>query len=169
MVSLFILVCSASIFWATQVVSQTCSNFGVFNGSSCVCPPGFGGANCSSLACGGNIFQGSSRNVISTSPGNLTSSSCGCEAGWTGTGCNVCQSSNACQNGYGSSSIGQSSTVNGIGTQGPGQSGSNVGVNNTLVCNTAQRVWAAGEMSCSVTVCRYHTIWVWNLYSSLPE
>lgn len=126
------------------VRAQDCQNFGAANGSTCICPPGFGGADCSSTACGGTIFQGSSRQTVASSPqGNLTSSGCACEPGWTGTGCNVCQTSTACQSGY--SSISSPSTGNGL-------EGSGFGGNSTLVCNAAPKVWAAGEMSCSVNV-----------------
>lgn len=131
------------IFFAA-VHAQSCQNFGAANGSTCLCPPGFGGADCSSTACGGTIFQGSSRQTVASSPqGNLTASGCACESGWTGTGCNVCQTSTACQNGYSSSSA--YNAENGL-------NGSGFGGNSTLVCNTVSKVWAAGEMSCSVKV-----------------
>ena len=143
------------------VVAQSCDNLGVASGTSCFCPPGFGGANCSSVACGGNIFQGSSRKTIGPSQGNLTASGCTCDNGWTGLGCNVCQTASACQSGYGSTSSGQSSSATGNGN---GVTGSDVGQNDTLVCNTASRVWAAGEMSCAVVV-RYLTPWVFRILS----
>ena len=125
----------------TLVLAQSCQNYGLPQGSSCLCPPGFGGSDCSSPACGGTIFQGSSR---TTTPalGNLTSSGCTCQDGWTGVGCDVCTSSAACQSGY----VAQNPTG------GNGVTGSDVGQNTTMICNTAARVWAAGQMSCSVIV-----------------
>ncbi|KAI0042833.1 hypothetical protein FA95DRAFT_513015 [Auriscalpium vulgare] len=121
-----------------------CENYGVptTGSASCSCPPGFGGPTCSSPACGGDIFQDEQRPLVSgastTALANVTSSGCACEAGWTGVGCNVCQSPTVCQ-----------SAFNAAGGSTPGVSDS--GLNNTLTCNTASRVWAAGEMSCDVS------------------
>ena len=133
------------------VHAQTCENYGVLNGTSCVCPVGFGGSTCSQLGCGGTIFQGSQRKLTSNSTGsfaNLTASSCQCDSGWTGTGCNVCQNANACQTGF--AAVGQpaidSSSING--SQG----------NETLVCNTQARVYASSQMSCQVKVCSFFLI-----------
>ena len=121
--------------------AQNCENYGIPNGSNCSCPTGFGDPTCSSIACGGTIFQGSGRPLASASSGfaNLTSAGCSCQSGWTGTGCNVCTSSSSCQSAFApfdpSSSLGSQST------------------GNSLVCNTAPRVYAAGQMSCDVHVC----------------
>jgi hypothetical protein len=135
-----------TLFFVLLVHAQTCENYGLPNGTSCVCPTGFGGSTCSQLGCGGTIFQGSQRSLTpSTATGsfaNLTASSCQCESGWTGTGCNVCQTAKACQSGF--AAVGQvtadSSTIDG--PQG----------NTTLVCNTQARVWASSQMSCQVNV-----------------
>ena len=126
---------------STLVLAQSCQNYGISQGSSCLCPPGFGGSDCSSPACGGTMFQGSSRRVA-PAPGNLTSAGCSCQDGWVGVGCDVCTSASACQSGY----VAQNPN------SGNGVTGSDVGQNNTMVCNTSPRVWAAGEMSCSVIV-----------------
>lgn len=122
-------------------MSTSCENYGIPNGTACACPPGFGGATCSQPACGGNIFQGSGRSLASGSPfANLTS--CSCDDGWTGTGCSVCQSAKACQAGF-------SAALNGTFGVLPG---SDPAANETLTCNVAPRVYAAGEMSCQVQV-----------------
>ncbi|KAL1754144.1 hypothetical protein FB107DRAFT_216275 [Schizophyllum commune] len=123
-------------------IAQTCENYGVQNGSSCACPVGFGGESCSDMACGGTIFDGAQRSLTTHRSGafaNLTASDCSCEDGWTGTGCNVCQISSACQawNGASSSSSSLSDTTSSI-------------QNSTLVCNTAPRVYASSQMSCDV-------------------
>ena len=119
---------------------MSCDNYGVPNGTHCACPPGFGGSNCSQPACGGTIFQGSKRPLASGSPSaNLTS--CACEDGWTGTGCSVCRTAQACQSGF-ASVVGNSSSLSGVAS----------GQNDTLTCNVAARVFAAGEMSCFVQV-----------------
>ncbi|KAK7688928.1 hypothetical protein QCA50_007619 [Cerrena zonata] len=128
-----------------------CANYGSQNGSSCACPVGFGGSTCSQPACGGNIFQGTSRSLTPLSNGsngtsfaNLTAAGCSCEDGWTGTGCNVCQTAQACQSGF--SSVSQVSA----GSLPLGASPVPTGQNSTLVCNNAPKVYAAGEMSCQV-------------------
>lgn len=131
---------------------STCENYGEPSGSSCSCPPGFGGSTCSSPACGGNIFQGTNRSIIpdasATSFGNLTLSGCSCQDGWTGTGCNVCKSATSCQSAYtsvnGTSSSSSSSGIDGV-------DGSSV-LNGTLTCNSEPQIYAAGEMSCQVVV-----------------
>ncbi len=123
-------------------MSVSCENYGTPNGTTCACPPGFGGSTCSQPACGGTIFQGSGRSLANGSPSaNLTSSGCSCDDGWTGTGCNVCQTAKACQSGF-ASVRGSAGSLTGADT----------GQNNTIVCNAAPRVYAAGEMSCNVQV-----------------
>ncbi|SJL04963.1 related to ADP1-ABC transporter [Armillaria ostoyae] len=127
-------------------VAQSCENAGVVNGSSCDCPTGFGGSNCSQPACGGSIFQGTDRSLTpinSNGFANLTAAGCSCQNGWTGTGCNVCQTASACASGYSSSTSGSSTSSSGL-------TGLNDGQNRTLVCNNSPRVWAAGQLSCNV-------------------
>lgn len=136
------------LFFLVVVKAQTCENYGFQNGSTCACPTGFGGETCSQPACGGNIFESSQRRLtpVSNNIANLTQAGCSCEDGWTGTGCNVCQSSNACQAAYASSGHAPSSSDMVTGSQGA--------QNNTLTCNTSPRVWAGSQMSCSVDVCK---------------
>ncbi|EKM56050.1 uncharacterized protein PHACADRAFT_122183 [Phanerochaete carnosa HHB-10118-sp] len=125
--------------------SSNCLNFGVANGTSCACPVGFGGPTCGQPACGGNIFQGSSRPLapISGNLANLSAASCSCEDGWTGVGCNVCQTAKACQAAFASvspqGSISSSADL-----------GASTGLNDTLTCNSQATVYTAGEMSCQV-------------------
>ncbi|PCH38575.1 ABC transporter [Wolfiporia cocos MD-104 SS10] len=120
---------------------SSCDNYGVLHGSLCDCPTGFGGANCSQPACGGNIFEGSGRALAPFSGGafaNLTD--CTCESGWTGTGCNVCKTASVCQSAYTSSGHNSSSISSGLTN----------GQNDTLTCNADSRVYAAGQISCDV-------------------
>lgn len=138
-----------------QVAAQntTCENDGILsgNGSSCDCQPGFGGPTCSLPACGGDIFQGTNRTIVGQpstpgTPANLTANSCSCEDGWSGFGCNVCQSASACQAGFARVNGGSSNQTSLTGVD-PDQV-----QNGTLVCNTSPRVWAVGELSCNVIV-----------------
>lgn len=132
----------------SYVRAQTCQNYGVVNGTSCACPVGFGGQDCSEPACGGTLFQGSSRKTVagssSASLANTTASECPCQDGWTGQGCNVCQSASACSSGYTSVS---GTNVNSV-------SGQATGENTTLTCNSRAVVYASGQMSCQVNVSR---------------
>ena len=127
---------------AALLRAQVCENYGTPNGSSCLCPVGFGGALCSQPGCGGTIFQGSNRPLVPVSSqlANLTAASCSCSSGWTGVGCNVCQTANACQTGFSSAGLSPSSSLDS-------------GGNDTMVCNTQSRTYASSQMSCSVEVC----------------
>ncbi|KAJ7460877.1 hypothetical protein B0H11DRAFT_2057212 [Mycena galericulata] len=119
----------------------SCDNYGVQNGSACLCPPGFGGSTCASPGCGGDIFQ-SGRTLAPQQGAFPNITTCTCESGWGGTGCNVCQSSSACQTAY-SASGNAPSTAQSV-------TGSEAGENSTLTCNSAARVYAASQMSCQV-------------------
>ncbi|TFK34870.1 hypothetical protein BDQ12DRAFT_635810 [Crucibulum laeve] len=134
-----------TLLFVALVLGQACENYGIQGGSNCSCPTGFGGSSCSQPACGGNIFQGTQRALTPVSSGsfaNLTAAGCSCQDGWTGTGCNVCQNSNACQSAYSASGHSSSDSSSIAGAQN--------GQNNSLTCNTAARVWASGQMSCQV-------------------
>lgn len=147
MSSLLYLLLGAALFSGAS--AQSCENYGTPNGSSCACPPGFGGSTCSTPGCGGDIFQGAQRPLAqqsSTSGGssfaNLTASGCSCESGWGGFGCNVCQSASACQSAFTSAGGSTASTADSLtGSQ-----------NTTLTCNTSPQVHAANQMSCNVIV-----------------
>ncbi len=130
-------------FLVLYVYAQSCDNYGTPNGSTCACPTGFGGSTCAQPGCGGTIFQGSQRSLapLGGSFANLTASNCSCEAGWTGTGCNVCQTANACQTAFSAvATVAASASIQSTG-------------NDTMVCNTEARVWASSQMSCNVQVC----------------
>lgn len=136
----------------TTGFAQSCENYGTTNGTTCICPPGFGGPTCSSPGCGGDIFQGLHRATAqqtSASGGstfaNLTASSCSCESGWGGFGCNVCQNAPACQSAFTSAGGGSTSAADGL-------TGGVDGQNSTLTCSNGPRVWTAGQMSCNVVV-----------------
>lgn len=126
--------------------TPVCENYGTQNGTSCACPPGFGGSTCSQTSCTGNIFQGVQRPLVQDSV-NLTSSECACENGWNGTGCNVCTSASVCQGAIGSSTSAVASAQN-----------------STLTCNTSPRVYSSGQLSCKVLVsqpclpCRFRLV-----------
>ena len=66
---------------------QQFANCSSSNGK-CVCPPGFGGDDCSEPLCG-SLADGKNR-----SP--RQGDSCDCKDGWEGVNCNVCTSDDAC-------------------------------------------------------------------------
>jgi len=146
--SLFI---ALTLLLPTVASAQSCQNYGTQNGSVCACPPGFGGNTCSQPSCGGNLFQGLNRTLVpaplnnSTFP-NTTSAGCSCQAGWIGTGCNVCQTTNACQIAYAAATGTNGTSASSVASSGQ------TGQNDTMVCNTKPQVYAAGEMSCDVIV-----------------
>ncbi|KAH7107281.1 hypothetical protein BKA62DRAFT_128070 [Auriculariales sp. MPI-PUGE-AT-0066] len=125
----------------SKVRAQSCDNGGAANGTSCACPPGFGGSDCALPSCGGNLFQGTQRTYQQPDNGQQYAniSSCACQDGWSGVGCNVCQSQNACVTGY-----------NGVFGQQSSDPSSNSGLNTTMTCNTTPRVYSAGQLSCNV-------------------
>ncbi|KAF8191529.1 ABC transporter [Mycena galopus ATCC 62051] len=122
------------------LVDAQCANYAPQNGSSCDCPIGFGDTTCATPTCGGDIFQGSHRALAPS--GNASDSSCSCEAGWGGLGCNVCTTSSACQTAYSASGNAPSTAQSVAGVQS--------GQNSTLTCSSSPRVFAAGQMSCQV-------------------
>ncbi|KAG8217094.1 hypothetical protein J3R82DRAFT_5121 [Butyriboletus roseoflavus] len=134
-------------FFVSITTAQSCTNYGISSASGgCLCPPGFGGSNCSQPGCGGTIFDGSNRSLAPSSDAsggfpNLTSSGCSCTSGWRGEGCNVCTTASACQAAY--------AAVSGNASSGAATAQAS-GLNETMVCNTSPVVWAAGELSCQV-------------------
>ncbi|EJD46146.1 hypothetical protein AURDEDRAFT_113810 [Auricularia subglabra TFB-10046 SS5] len=133
---------SALALVAATAAAQQCDNGGTVNGAACACPPGFGGTDCALPACGGNLFEGAQRTLQQPPSGkpyaNITG--CGCQAGWTGEGCNVCTAASACNSAY-NDAFGPPTTAD-LPT-GPG-------TNNTMTCSTQPRVYAAGMLSCDV-------------------
>lgn len=139
---------SGILLLAVFAEAQTCENYGFVNGSSCACPTGFGGATCNEPPCGGTIFEGTSRSLATVAVGstfaNMTASGCTCEDGWTGTGCNVCLTANACQTAYSASGYSPSSA--------DALTASEEGLNSTMVCSNVPQVYASSQMSCDVNV-----------------
>ncbi|KAG8788268.1 hypothetical protein FRC16_001422, partial [Serendipita sp. 398] len=121
-------------------VKAQCDNYGVQNGTVCDCPPGVGGPQCEFPTCGGTLFD-VNRPVSRPQDGHLygNSSSCTCPDGWTGFGCNVCQSSSSCSSAYTANFGSQTSTVGGQGLS-----------DGAITCSKSLRVYGVGQMSCSV-------------------
>ncbi|EYE99659.1 putative ATP-dependent permease ADP1 [Aspergillus ruber CBS 135680] len=72
-----------------QLDAFQCSQFAACDGStgSCICPPGFGGLDCSEPVCGS--LADSNRPL-------RKDKYCKCDDGWGGINCNVCQTDDAC-------------------------------------------------------------------------
>ncbi|KAM0788368.1 hypothetical protein ACM66B_001508 [Microbotryomycetes sp. NB124-2] len=67
-----------------------CINTGKCNdyNGQCICPPGFGGEDCSEPLCG-SLADGNDRYP-------REGDQCKCDQGWTGLNCNVCETDEAC-------------------------------------------------------------------------
>lgn len=116
---------------------QDCLNYGIPTGFSCQCPPQFGGTLCDSLTCGNPLQSPVDRPVLAG-----TSCEGQCQAGFSGVGCNVCTTAQACSAAPGSgqatltpdASSGIASTLD----------------NSTIVCNTSPYVYTQGFVDCNV-------------------
>ncbi|PVG02198.1 hypothetical protein CPB86DRAFT_751576 [Serendipita vermifera] len=131
------------ILWSTVTLNvlAACDNYGVDNGTACACPPGVGGTDCSLPTCGGTLYDGPSRQTVQPQNGALYGnlSSCACPDGWGGVGCNVCKSASACSSAY-TSHFGSSLPT----------AGTSPNAASDITCSTTPRVYAVGQMSCSV-------------------
>ncbi|WWC70728.1 uncharacterized protein I206_104679 [Kwoniella pini CBS 10737] len=126
---------------SSSVSAQTCMNYGTSSttGSSCICPPGFNvpSSDCNLPTCGGNLY-----NPQQAAPGGTGGfgnvSECACDDGWTGPGCTVCQSSQAC-----TSSLNRYlNSSNSLSSSG--------GLNTSLTCSNTPAVYSSSQLSCSV-------------------
>lgn len=72
-----------------QLDAFKCAQFAACDGStgSCVCPPGFGGLDCSEPVCG---------SLANPNRPMRHDKYCNCDDGWDGINCNVCQTNDAC-------------------------------------------------------------------------
>ncbi|KAI9240579.1 MAG: hypothetical protein BYD32DRAFT_391687 [Podila humilis] len=69
-----------------------CLNNGECTGQTCTCMPGFGGSDCSLLACGSPLIDPSQRATVPAG-GSCTQ----CDDGFGGFNCNICETDAACQ------------------------------------------------------------------------
>ena len=72
-----------------QLDAFQCAQFAACDGStgSCICPPGFGGLDCSEPVCG---------SLANPNRPMRHDKYCHCDDGWDGINCNVCQTDDAC-------------------------------------------------------------------------
>ena len=74
--------CNLEDFQCHQFANCSASN------GRCICPPGWGGDDCSEPLCG-SLAMGNQRPP-------RKGPTCDCEPGWEGINCNVCQNNHAC-------------------------------------------------------------------------
>ncbi|WVQ96652.1 hypothetical protein IAU59_003758 [Kwoniella sp. CBS 9459] len=126
-------------------LAQTCYNYGSPSSGSCLCPPGFNTPassaatrDCNLPVCGGSLYEpGQAAPGGQGGFGNV-SVGCGCDEGWTGPGCTVCQTDAAC-----SSSLQQYlNSSNSL--------SSPDGLNASLTCSKAPTVYSSSQLSCQV-------------------
>ncbi|KAI8599001.1 hypothetical protein EDD21DRAFT_380959 [Dissophora ornata] len=108
-----------------MVVYQGCLNSGTCENSVCKCMPGFGGNDCSLLACGSPLIDPSQRTTVTSNSSCPT-----CDAGFGGFNCNVCETDAGCQ----------SKTPTRTSFLG----------NENMVCNKKTEVFYDAFMSCAV-------------------
>ncbi|KAF8926121.1 hypothetical protein BGZ58_000174, partial [Dissophora ornata] len=102
-----------------------CLNSGTCENSVCKCMPGFGGNDCSLLACGSPLIDPSQRTTVTSNSSCPT-----CDAGFGGFNCNVCETDAGCQ----------SKTPTRTSFLG----------NENMVCNKKTEVFYDAFMSCAV-------------------
>ncbi|KAG0368170.1 hypothetical protein BGZ54_002525 [Gamsiella multidivaricata] len=102
-----------------------CLNNGDCSNKMCTCMPGFGGNDCSLLACGSPLIDSSQRPTV---PSNTGCSKC--DDGFGGFNCNVCQTDAGCQ----SKTPSRTSFLG----------------NENMVCNKDPEVYYDSFMSCAV-------------------
>lgn len=139
----------------------SCSNFGINSAgtSDCSCPVGWGGTDCTSLACANPILPRSSRPLFdSTLSGSAGSLGCGnqCDDGFGGPLCNVCETTDACRAAVGSSGSSTATATGAAATSsqglGSGLGGGSGSAASDVTCDTGRWTWTEGFLSCSVVV-----------------
>lgn len=127
----------------STVAQSSCSNYGSSSSSACLCPPGFTNAStdCTTPVCGGSLGQAGLPGITiprtSRGFGNTSSSVCACSNGWSGPGCTVCSSANACRDSFAylspTSSVGDMSALN-----------------TSWTCNAEPTTYTSSQLSCNV-------------------
>ncbi|GAA6042455.1 hypothetical protein JCM8097_008464 [Rhodosporidiobolus ruineniae] len=122
---------------AGTAVAQSCANYGTaLSNGTCACPPGFTGADCSSISCDNPLLDPSARQAFSSVLSSNASQGCTrqCSDGFTGPTCNVCTSDSAC-----AAAVGTGANSSGF-SSGLGQP----------VCSTSTWTWTQGFATCDV-------------------
>jgi hypothetical protein len=139
---MILLFASLSVLLTTSAQSS-CSNYGSPSSTSCLCPPGFVNASsdCTTPVCGGSLgsagLSGISIPRTSRGFGNTSSSICACSGGWSGPGCTVCATANACRDSFAYLSP-------------PASAGDTSALNTSWTCNAEPTTYTSSQLSCNV-------------------
>lgn len=137
-----LLLAALSLLISTSAQSP-CSNYGSSSASACLCPPGFTNAStdCTTPVCGGSLGQAGLPGITiprtSRGFGNTSSSVCACSSGWSGPGCTVCSSANACRDSFAYLSP-------------PSSVGDTSALNTSWTCNAEPTTYTSSQLSCNV-------------------
>ncbi|GAA6023495.1 hypothetical protein JCM10207_006217 [Rhodosporidiobolus poonsookiae] len=122
---------------APLTAAQSCANYATaLPNSTCACPPGFAGADCSAPTCDSPLLAPSSRALFNAQISSNPSAGCAsqCSEGFTGPTCGVCTSDAACRAAGGGGSVSEGALA--------GMGGA--------VCSTSAWTWTQGLGSCDV-------------------
>lgn len=137
-----LLLAMLSLFGMTAAQSS-CSNYGSSGSSSCLCPPGFVNASsdCTTPVCGGSLGSAGLSGITiprtSRGFGNTSSPICACSDAWSGPGCTVCATANACRDSF-------------VYLSPPASAGDTAVLNTSWTCNGEPTTYSSSQLSCNV-------------------
>ncbi|GAA5874149.1 hypothetical protein JCM1840_000367 [Sporobolomyces johnsonii] len=126
--------------------AQSCSQYGTLlsTNDTCLCPPGFGSADCSSPLCSNPLLAQAKRPRFDAQLSGNASLGCSaqCTSGFIGPNCNVCTSDQACSSAW-SAAGGNATGASAAGLTGVQSVGE-------PICSAGAWTWTQGFATCSV-------------------